>query len=114
MRQFGWAQLLQPEWRLAEMPQPGVEPISACAGNGDQKMKSPRIALALVSVILLSPGFAGSAFAKGTGVSREPSRLFEGVPRTSLEKSSERRAGPFARTPQKSGCCAGLFDFPCN
>lgn len=77
-------------------------------------MKSPRVAIVLISATLLFPGFAGPAFAKGTGVSREPSRFFEGVPRTSLERSSERRAGPFSRTPQKSGCCTGLFDILCD
>ncbi len=76
-------------------------------------MKSSRIAIALVSALVLSAGISGAAHAKGTGVSREPSRLFEGVPRNTVEKSGEQPAYPFRAT-RKGGGCTGLFEFMCN
>lgn len=76
-------------------------------------MKAFRITVALVSAIFLSAGLAGPVSAKGTGVSREPSRLFEGVPRATAERSSEQPTYPF-RAPRKCGCCTGIFENLCN
>jgi hypothetical protein len=76
-------------------------------------MKSARIAVALASAILLSGGFVSQVFAKGNSVSHEPSRLFEGVPRTAPERNGERRTDQDSRTPRKC-CCTGLFELLCD
>lgn len=76
-------------------------------------MKASRIAIALVSAFFLSAGLVGPVYAKGTGVSREPSRLFEGVPRATTERSSDQPTYPFRAT-RKCGSCTGLFESLCN
>jgi hypothetical protein len=78
-------------------------------------MKSPRFVIALASTILLSSAFAGPVFAKGNSVSHEPSRFFEGVPRSAApERSFGRSTEQEPRAPRKGCCCTGLFEILCN
>jgi hypothetical protein len=77
-------------------------------------MTSSRIVIALVSAVLLFAGFTGPAFAKGNSVSHEPSRLFEGVPRSTPERSAGQRGDQETRTPRKGAGCTGLLEILCN